>query len=172
MSVRDLIKKTINEPKKPKRLRLVALEGSAGESTWRDHLKGLLQAPILNMGMESQEMPVGGDTVAPGLTVAVMSPKDSFTTGLSSLMQAAANGEPSQLLVGILESDGEDRFTEEQTAVLKPLTQLIADRNGTFVCDNLDKLADEANHRLHSDDYEEVPLKSLTSSGNYDSAMN
>ncbi len=172
MSKSDLIKKMMNSDRKPKGLRLVALEGSTGESDWRSSLKALINAPVIGVGLETQELPTGGSNDAPGLTVAVLSPKDPFNTGLGSIMKAAMNGDPSKLLVGILDSDGDSRFNEEQEGVVRPLAQLIAARNGTFVCDSLDKLAEETNRRFYSDEFEEVPLKTAASAGNFDSAMN
>ena len=171
MSKLDLIKKTRNAGNKPKGLRLVALEGSSGESDWRKTLKALIGAPVVGIGLETQEL-LTGDNSAAGLTVAVLSPKDPFNAGVGSIMKAAMNGEPSKLLVGILDSDGDSRFNNEQEEITRPLAQLIADRNGTFVCNSLDKLAEETNRRFSNDEFVEVSLKTAASVGNFDSAMN
>lgn len=171
MSIRNLIQSTVMSTKKP--LLLVALEGSNGDSQWRKALKKLIKAPVVSIGLETQELPADLGVGDAGLTIAVMSPKDPFEQGLGAFMQAAASGEPSNLLAGVLDSDGDSKFTETQQGILKPLTQLIADRNGTFVCDNLDTLADETNRRLRQSDFEVVPLKGMVASGqNLDSAMN
>lgn len=137
---------------KPRQKAVVVFGGNPGASQWRQKLKALVRFPTVQLGMETQELQ---EEAKSGMQVIVLSPKDNLTDGLSAVLKAAFN-EPERSIVGILDSDDGVEFSDGDKGALKGIQELISDKTGTFVGNDIESIADEINQKLEAGDYDMI----------------